>query len=152
MGARTFGILVDKVMQERGLTQARLAVLVGVLPDGRVLNETQVRRIREGQRRLDPELIRRLVEVLGLDEGEAWHAAGMWPPGLSLAGYRQFRQHALAHGEKVIGWYPVPAGHGPVLVPVPDDLGELIEPLRHPRDRRLKPQPPAILKVFEVAA
>lgn len=98
MGARKFGVLVDKVMQERGLTQARLAVLVGVLPDGRVLNETQVRRIREGQRRLDPDLIHRLVEVLGLDEGEAWHTAGLWPPDLDVDSYRRYRRHLAAVG------------------------------------------------------
>lgn len=49
MGAREFGRLVDRAIHEHGMSQARLAVLVGELPDGKVLNETQVRRIREGE-------------------------------------------------------------------------------------------------------
>lgn len=82
MGAREFGRLVEQAMAAKEMSQARLAVLVGVLPEGRVLNETQIRRIREGSRRLDEVLVSRLIALLDLDPAEAWHAAGLWPEGL----------------------------------------------------------------------
>jgi transcriptional regulator with XRE-family HTH domain len=91
MGAPEFGRLVDQRMQELDLSQARLAVLVGVLPDGRVLNETQVRRIREGERRLDEDLVARLVVALDLDPEPAWEASGLWPPGLTAEHLRRLR-------------------------------------------------------------
>jgi hypothetical protein len=92
MGAHQFGRLVDRAMVDAGMSQARLAVLVGELPDGRVLNETQVRRIREGRRRLDHVLVARLTETLDLDPAEAWAAAGLWPPDLELSEYRRLRE------------------------------------------------------------
>jgi hypothetical protein len=82
MGAREFGHLVEQAMAKKEMSQARLAVLVGILPEGRVLNETQIRRIREGSRRLDEVLVSRLIGLLDLDPAEAWHAAGLWPQGL----------------------------------------------------------------------
>jgi transcriptional regulator with XRE-family HTH domain len=82
MGAREFGRLVEQAMAKKEMSQARLAVLVGLLPEGRVLNETQIRRIREGSRRLDEVLVSRLIALLDLDPAEAWHAAGLWPEGL----------------------------------------------------------------------
>jgi hypothetical protein len=102
MGAHEFGRLIDRAMIDGHMSQARLAVLVGELPDGRVLNETQVRRIREGGRRLDGVLVARLIKVLDLDEAEAWATAGLWPPDLDLATYRELRKvsplkPALAH-------------------------------------------------------
>ena len=95
MGAHQFGRLVDRAMIDGGMSQARLAVLVGELPDGRVLNETQVRRIREGSRRLDHTLVARLIEALVLDPAEAWAAAGLWPPDLELSEYRRLRERPL---------------------------------------------------------
>jgi transcriptional regulator with XRE-family HTH domain len=95
MGAPEFGRLVDQRMQQLDLSQARLAVLVGVLPDGRVLNETQVRRIREGERRLDEDLVSRLIAALDLDPPTAWHAAGLWPPGLTAEQLRTVTRPAV---------------------------------------------------------
>jgi hypothetical protein len=91
MGAPEFGRLVDQKMQQTDMSQARLAVLVGELSDGRVLNETQVRRIREGERRLDEELVGRLIAALDLDPEEAWEASGLWPPGLTAQHLRQVK-------------------------------------------------------------
>src|SRR6266508_3390415 len=83
MGAREFGRLVDQAMTKQGMSQDRLAVLVGELPGGKVLNGKQVARIRVGERRLDPFLVGRLIDLLDLNAAEAWHAAGLWPPGLA---------------------------------------------------------------------
>jgi hypothetical protein len=89
VGAIEFGRLVDRAIHEHGMSQARLAVLVGELPDGKVLNETQVRRIREGGRRLDHVLVSRLIASLNLDPNEAWPAAGLAPPQLTPEHLRQ---------------------------------------------------------------
>jgi hypothetical protein len=102
MGASEFGRVFDRAIRDRGLSQARVGVMVGMLPDGRILNEKAVERIREGGRRLDHVLVARLIEVMDLDEAEAWAAAGLWPPDLDLESYRELRrtaprQPALAH-------------------------------------------------------
>lgn len=95
MGAREFGRLVDAVIRDRGLSQARVGIIVGELPDGRILNEKAIERIREGGRRLDHMLVQTLIDKLDLDEGEAWAAAGLWPPDLDLESYRRLRQRPL---------------------------------------------------------
>jgi hypothetical protein len=92
MGAHEFGQLVDRAIRDRGLSQARVGVLVGELPDGRILNEKAVERVREGGRRLDRMLVQRLIEALELDPAEAWAAAGLWPPDLELSEYRRLRE------------------------------------------------------------
>lgn len=91
MGAREFGQMVEQAMKQRRMSQARLAVLVGELPGEKVLNETQIRRIREGGRRLEPVLVGRLIEVLGLDPLPAWQAAGLWPPGITADDLSELR-------------------------------------------------------------
>jgi transcriptional regulator with XRE-family HTH domain len=87
MGTTEFGQLADAARRERGYSLARVAVGIGVLPDGGVLNETQVKRILEGRRSLDRHLIERLIDVLGLDRADAWEAAlesaDLKPPGLT---------------------------------------------------------------------
>jgi hypothetical protein len=99
MGAQAFGRLVDQAMTAKGMSQDRLAVLVGELPDGRVLNGKQVSRIREGQRRLDTWLVGRLIELLDLDPPAAWHAAGLWPEGLDPEDVRDISESRAARGE-----------------------------------------------------
>lgn len=88
MGAKEFGQLVSDRMDELGWSQNKVARRFGELPDGRGLDSTQVRLLKEGQRRLDHALVERLIHVLGLDEDpatelKAWEAAGLWPPGYS---------------------------------------------------------------------
>lgn len=89
MGAREFGQIVSDRMDELDWSQNKVARRFGELPDGRGLDSTQVRLIKEGQRRLDHALVERLIQVLGLDEDpavelKAWEAAGLWPPGYSI--------------------------------------------------------------------
>ena len=93
MGAVEFGQLVTRRMGELGFSQNKVARRFGELPDGRGLDSTQVRMIKEGRRVLDHALVGRLIVVLELDadpdlEAEAWHAAGLQPPGATLADYR----------------------------------------------------------------
>lgn len=87
MGTKEFGQLADAARRQHGYSLARVAVGVGVLPDGGVLNETQVKRILEGRRALDTFLVERLIAVLGLDRADAWEAAlesaDLKPPGLT---------------------------------------------------------------------
>ena len=99
MAAVAFGELVETAMRGLGMTQARLAYELARHTDGKyLLNETGIRRIREGRRQLDPELVGALVDVLELDPAQAWPAAGLWPPDLDVEGYRQFRHLASAAG------------------------------------------------------
>ena len=157
---RNFAELIDEAARDLGLNDYQLSAAIGLLSGNRVYHPKQVHRLRNNEvRHPDPELVERLIVVLHLDAAEAFAAARVLPAGVDAAALRKLDIFAtpdpvpaVAHGEKVIGWYPALPGHSPVLVPVPDDLGELIEPLRHPGDRRLKPRPPAILEVFEVAA
>ncbi|HEY5987166.1 MAG TPA: hypothetical protein VIV12_12450 [Streptosporangiaceae bacterium] len=89
---KTFAELVDEAMKQKGWGYGRLSVKLGELSDGSFLNATQIRRLRTGQRQhLSRELVRRLAEVLDLDVDEAFHAAGLWPEGLDLEGYRRYK-------------------------------------------------------------
>jgi transcriptional regulator with XRE-family HTH domain len=95
MGAQEFGALIEAERLKRGWTRSKLAVMVGVLDDGSALDATQIRRIVEGIRKLTHELVQRLIAALDLPEEEAWHAAGLWPPDLTIEDYRRYR-HRLA--------------------------------------------------------
>jgi hypothetical protein len=88
MGAKEFGQLVADRMDELGWSQNKVARRFGELPDGRGLDSSQVRVIKEGGRRLDHALVERLIHVLGLDENptaelRAWATAGLWPEDLN---------------------------------------------------------------------
>ena len=84
MSLEEFGRLVAVGMARKGLGQGKLAVHIGVLPDGRTLDATQIRLIIQGKRRsLDGMLVQRVAEVLDLDPAEAHYQAGTWPPDLS---------------------------------------------------------------------
>jgi hypothetical protein len=91
MGAAEFGHLVRAGIDATGLSQGAVGRRVTKrLADDRGLDATQVRLVMEGRRRLDHDLVGAFVEVLGLDPAEAWHAAGLWPPGLEADDYRDF--------------------------------------------------------------
>lgn len=92
MSAQKFGNYVGRRMAELGISQNRLASRLGELSDGRVFDATQIRMIREGRRRLDEELVGKLVDLLQMDRAEAWFLAGLWPPDLDLATYRSMRE------------------------------------------------------------
>jgi hypothetical protein len=116
---QTFGQLVAEAMASKGWGDYQLSVAIGLLPGDKTFNNTQVRRLRRGERKLlTRELVERLIEVLDLDADTAWHAAGLWPPGMSLEEYRRFRGAVAAAGAQTpaeggiptIGAWPVAAG------------------------------------------
>jgi hypothetical protein len=83
MSLEEFGRLVAAGMARQGMGQGKLAVLIGVLPDGKTMDATQIRLIIQGKRRtLNGVLVQRIAEVLELDPAEAHYQAGTWPPGL----------------------------------------------------------------------
>ena len=75
-----FGRIVRTAMQEQGLSQGKVAVLVGVFDSDRYLDATQVRLLTTGERRPTRGLVERLIAVLDLDPPTAWAAAGLLPP------------------------------------------------------------------------
>lgn len=92
MGAVEFGRLVDAARNQRDWSYGRLGFEIGLLPSGKVLNEAQVGRILDGQRRLDQWMVERLVAVFEWDEeaeARAWHAAGVQHPDATLDDYRE---------------------------------------------------------------
>ena len=96
MTAREFGLRVDHEMRERQIGASKLAARVGELPDGRVLDATGVRLIRQGRReKYDTELVVRIARAIGLPEDEACHIAGVEQPDFDLEDYRRYR-HRLA--------------------------------------------------------
>jgi len=108
VGAREFGQLVSGRMRELGWSQNKVARRFGELPDGRGLDSTQVRLLKEGQRRLDHPLVERLIHVLGLDEDpatelKAWEAAGLWPPGVSAGDVVDLSEWQAARNSKAVG-------------------------------------------------
>jgi hypothetical protein len=97
VGARELGQLVDRLMRERGWSQSLLAYKLSD-PPHHIYNETQVRRIRLGQRHVDHVLVQRIIDVFELDQDDAldvWHTAGLWPPELTVDGLRRLRVEAV---------------------------------------------------------
>jgi len=81
--ARTFGEMVDEGVRRKGWSDYQLSAAIGLLPGEKAFNATQVRRLRRGERRnVTHDLVAKLIELLDLDPPQAWHAAGLWPPGL----------------------------------------------------------------------
>ncbi len=129
MGAREFGLRVDQQMRERQIGASKLAARVGELPDGRVLDATGVRLIRQGRReKYDTELVRRIALAVGLDEDEAYWTAGVWPAPLDLESYRRYRQ--------LVTTIPKAVSPGTVALPVSSELDQLIRRNRRRGDRR----------------
>lgn len=78
-----FGRLMKEGMEKTGLSQGRVGGLISNFREGPVFDATGVRLIMEGKRRLNHELVSKIIDVLQLDPLPAWEAAGLWPPGLS---------------------------------------------------------------------
>src|SRR5262245_17477656 len=90
VSTQEFGRMVSEAMRRKGLSLRRLGALVGMLPDGRVVDATMIKRVIEGQRRsVDTQLAWRLIETLDLDPIDAAEAAGVWPPGVDPQDVRE---------------------------------------------------------------
>ena len=111
MGAQEFGQVVEAERLRRGWTRSKLAVVVGILDDGSALDATQIRRIVEGTRKLDHDIVRRLIEALDLDPYEAWPASGLIPPRLDAVMLRKLDAYLRSEGAAVICGYLWSAGH-----------------------------------------
>jgi transcriptional regulator with XRE-family HTH domain len=120
MGAREFGQMVESARLAKGWTRADVAAAIGILPDGRGLDPTQIRRIAQGSREYKPgeettlELVSRLIRFLGLPWEEAWRTVGLWPPDLDEDGYRRFREAAVTRPLVAVGGLP----NGEVMDPI----------------------------------
>jgi transcriptional regulator with XRE-family HTH domain len=88
MGRKEFGQMIEAARLDRGWTRSKLAAGIGILPDGSALDATQVRRLVEGGRVLDPDLIRQLIKLLDLDPARAWEASGLLPPEMTAEDLR----------------------------------------------------------------
>jgi transcriptional regulator with XRE-family HTH domain len=120
MGAQEFGQLVEAERLKRRWTRSKLAVTVGILEDGTALDATQIRRIIEGTRKLNRDVIGRLIAALGLDPAEAWEAAlesaDLKPPGLTVDMLRKL--DLVASGSNELTARSV----GQTALPVPAEL------------------------------
>lgn len=110
------GRLVRAAMRDKGLSQGKVAVLVGVFDSDRYLDATQVRLIATGERKPTRGLVERLIDVLDLDPAEAWPAAGLWPPDLEASEYRRLRERPLVPSLTRVGGSDTPTA--PSLRPV----------------------------------
>jgi transcriptional regulator with XRE-family HTH domain len=98
--ARTFGEMVDEGVRQKGWSDYQLSAAIGLLPGEKAFNATQVRRLRRGERRnVTHDLVAKLIELLDLDPAEAWHAAGLWPPGLEPEDLPNLSELAAARGK-----------------------------------------------------
>lgn len=134
-----FGQLIRAAMQDKGLSQGKVAALVGLYDGDRYLDATQVRLLMTGERKPTRGLVQRLVEVLDLDPPEAWAAAGLLPPGVTADMLRRLDVFALVKAgvgaSTVTQQYARSPAYAPrmgVLIPFP------VERRQHDR-RRAKP-------------
>ena len=94
-GTITFGELIRRKLAEHELSQSELARwLIRHLPEDYYFDATAVRLMLVGKRRLDEPVLELLCQRLGIDRAEAYKALGIWPPDLTIEGYRRFRSVA----------------------------------------------------------
>ncbi len=97
-----FGRMVDEAAVAQGLKNYQLQVMIGLYGNQQVFSAKQLDRVRKGQYRfVPPEVVGRLIALLGLPADDAWEAA-MEPLKEELESYRRFRtavsQVAVAGG------------------------------------------------------
>lgn len=125
MGRREFGQMIETARMARGWTRSKLAAGIGILPDGSALDATQVRRLVEGGRVLDPDLIYRLINLLELDPAEAWEASGVLPPDMTAEDLRAIWERAATRAVTAAGRVASPArGGSSAAPPFTADQGE----------------------------
>lgn len=101
-----FGRLMRTGMTHKNITQRRLGRMLSVDPDGPIFDATTIRMLQHGERRLTPELVATLIDVLELDWAEAWVASGLMPPEVTAEELRKIdpkRRHRGNPGLTVIG-------------------------------------------------
>jgi hypothetical protein len=97
-----FAKMVDDAARAADLNDYQLSAAIGLMqPGNRVFGPKQVARLRQGrQRHYDRQLVGRLLEVLpDLDPVQAWHAAGLWPPGLDPEDLRDISELRATRAE-----------------------------------------------------
>lgn len=47
---------------------------------------------QNGERKIDPDLLRELIAILGMDPDEAYEALGWWPPGVTRRDVQEMRR------------------------------------------------------------
>ena len=91
-GTASFGELLRRKLVEHDLSQSELARwLIRHLPDDYYFDATAVRLMLAGKRRIDARVLELLCQRLGIDLAEAYQALGIWPPDLTIEGYRRYR-------------------------------------------------------------
>lgn len=98
MGAQEFGEYFRRETKDKGMSASTVGGKIGPWPPAseNYLNDTGVRRIYEGGRRLTHDFVQHLIDTFGLDPAEAWSAAGLWPPDLTADDYRAVKGHRSA--------------------------------------------------------
>jgi hypothetical protein len=134
VSTQEFGRMVEEGMRNKGLSLRKLGALVGVLPDGRVVDATMIKRVIEGQRRsIDTHLAWRLIEELDLDRVSAAEAAGVWPPGVTAEMLRDLDLTRTGADKVLPGYHGVAL---PGLLDLDPDLIRRTRVERRRRDRR----------------
>lgn len=101
---RTFAEMVDQAAGELGLNDYQLSAAIGLMPGNRVCSPKQVSRIRKGEQvNYRPELVERLIAVLGLDPAEAWAASGVLPPEVTAEDLRAIWERRAARQLTAVG-------------------------------------------------
>jgi transcriptional regulator with XRE-family HTH domain len=95
--------LIEGGMRRKGWSLNRLSVEVGVLPSGRIVAPSQIRRLRLGEQQdISKELLDRLIELLDLDADEAYEAADRWPLGVDSRMLQDLREKMTAEMDQRI--------------------------------------------------
>ena len=91
-GRKRFGQLVRRYRAERGVSLAWVASMLSHPPHGAIWTGSGVRQLQNGERKIDPDLLRELIAILGMDPDEAYEALGWWPPGVTRRDVQEMRR------------------------------------------------------------
>lgn len=95
-----FGQLMRDGMHRRSISQTRLGWRISDKnPDAPGFDASAVRMMMSGQRRLDHELVAKIIEALDLDWAEAWARSGLLPPEVTAADLAKLRPDTTDHAQ-----------------------------------------------------